>query len=370
MAGRKKTAYPGVFFREVKRVGSTGTERVYYVVFKKDGKVYEEKVGRQYVDAMTPAKASRVRAERIEGKRPSRKEIREANKAKQMAWTIDKLWQEYKGQNFQLKSLSHDESRYRTYLKASFGDKEPGDIIPLDVDRLRIRMLKTKSPQTTKLTLSLLRRVVNFGVNKQLCKPLPFKIALPRVNNETTEDLSQEQLIRLLKAIDSDPHPVAGSIMKMALFTGMRRGEMFNLKWEDVNFEKGFIAIVNPKSGSDEKIPLNDGAKRVLELQARTGSPYVFPGRNGAKLVNIAKPVNRIKKNAGLPKAFRPLHGLRHLFASMLASSGKVDMYQLQRLLTHKDARTTQRYTHLRDEALRSASNVADEIINKAINQK
>ena len=60
---RFKTDYPGIFYREADRIGGKGKEKVYYVVFKKDGKVYEEKVGRQYADDMTPAKAAMIRAE-------------------------------------------------------------------------------------------------------------------------------------------------------------------------------------------------------------------------------------------------------------------------------------------------------------------
>ena len=73
--------------------------------------------------------------------------------------------------------------------------------------------------------------------------------------------------------------------------------------------------------------------------------------------------MNKIKKRAGLPKGFRPLHGLRHVYASMLASSGKVDLYTLQKLLTHKDPRMTQRYAHLRDETLKRASNLGGNLI-------
>ena len=62
---RMKTNYPGVFFRIAERKGKSGEERVYYIVFKQDGKVIEEKVGRQYADDMTPARASGIRAERI-----------------------------------------------------------------------------------------------------------------------------------------------------------------------------------------------------------------------------------------------------------------------------------------------------------------
>ena len=110
---------------------------------------------------------------------------------------------------------------------------------------------------------------------------------------------------------------------------------------------------------------IND--KRIdLENHPRTRSPYVFPGRGGQRRTDINKAVNEIKKEAGLPKDFRPLHGLRHVYASMLASSGKVGMYELQKLLTHKDPKMTQRYAHLRDYALKKAGNVAGDLIKQA----
>ncbi|TET85344.1 MAG: site-specific integrase [Desulfobacteraceae bacterium] len=367
MAKRNATRYPGVFYREAQRVGGRGTEKVYYVVFKKNGKLIEEKAGRQFVDDMTPAKAANIRGELIEGKRLTRKEIQEQEKAKKNIWTIDRLWEEYKRQKPGLKGLVQDENRYKKYIKPAFGSKEPKKLLPLDVDRVRLKMLKTKSPQTVKLTLALLRRICNFGVKKRLCDPLPFSIELPQVHNEKTEDLTPEQLTKLLEAIDTDIHPQAGPIMKMALFTGMRRGELFKLRWKDVNFEKGFILLNDPKGGPDQKIPLNDASRELLESYPRSKSPFVFPGRDGRQRTDIHRQVNKIRDTAGLPKDFRALHGLRHVYASMLASSGEVDMYVLQRLLTHKSPTMTQRYAHLRDEALKRASQVAGAIINSAM---
>jgi integrase len=190
---------------------------------------------------------------------------------------------------------------------------------------------------------------------------------LPQVHNEKTEDLRPEELTKLLEAIDTDIHPQAGPVMKMALFTGMRRGELFKLKWGHINFEKGFVLLKDPKGGPDQKIPLNDASRELLESYPRQAkSPYVFPGRNGKQRTDIHHQVNKIRDKAGLPKDFRALHGLRHVYASMLASSGEVDMYVLQKLLTHKSPIMTQRYAHLRDEALKRASNLAGEIINEA----
>jgi integrase len=153
----------------------------------------------------------------------------------------------------------------------------------------------------------------------------------------------------------------------MALYSGMRRGEMFRLKWEDVDFDLGFLHIRDPKGGPSQRIPLNDMARGLLENHPKV-SEYVFPGRNGGKRTDVNHQVNRIKKRAGLPEDFRPLHGLRHTYVSMLASSGKVDMYTLQKLLTHKSPLMTQRYAHLRDEALKRAADVAGDLISQAVN--
>ncbi len=148
---RHKTTYPGVFYREAVRIGGKGLEKVFYIVFKKDGKVMEEKAGRQFADNMTPAKASNIRAERIEGKRQSRKEIRERQAAQKKAeaerWTINRLWQEYTGHR-QMKGIAQDRSRFEKYIAPSWGEKESHEIQPLEVDRLRLRILKDKAPQT------------------------------------------------------------------------------------------------------------------------------------------------------------------------------------------------------------------------------
>ncbi len=73
------------------------------------------------------------------------------------------------------------------------------------------------------------------------------------------------------------------------------------------------------------------------------------------------KSFRRICREAGLPESFRPMHGLRHVFASSLASSGKVDMFALQKLLTHKTPSMVLRYAHLRDDASKNASEVIGE---------
>jgi len=81
MGGRTKTDYPGVFYRNARCTGQKEPERVYYIVFKKEGRVIEEKVGRQYSDGMSPQKAADLRAQIVHGKRLSRQESKKKEKA-------------------------------------------------------------------------------------------------------------------------------------------------------------------------------------------------------------------------------------------------------------------------------------------------
>ena len=363
---RIKTSYPGVFYIEGASPATGKPEKIFYIRYRKAGKMVEEKAGRQFQDDMTPARASRIRTEKIEGKRLSRKEARE--KAAITRWTVGRLWQEYISDKPNSKSFKPDRYRFTKFLQLPLGAKEPKDIAQFEVHRLRITLAKSLSPKTVKNVLELLKRIVNFGVKKGLCPGLSFKIEMPRVNNLKTEDLTPEQLANLLAALDQDYDIQPVHLMKMALFTGMRRGELFKLRWEDVDFNRAFIHIRQPKGGKDQTIPLNQAARQVLERHPRADSPFVFPGRQGEQRTDITKQVNRIKEAAGLPKDFRPLHGLRHVYASTLASSGQVDLYTLQRLLTHKTPAMTMRYAHLRDESLRKASELAGDLLTQAMN--
>lgn len=360
---RIKTRYPGVYFIH------KGDEKVFYIFYRLNGRQVEEKVGRQFADDMTPAKAAGIRAARTQGKESSNNARRKLEKAAKQAeadkMTIKRLWDEYKTNKADSKAINTDAGRYEKYLQPSFGDKEPHEIIRLDVDRLRMKLLKTLKPQTVKHVMGLLKRIVHYGAARELCQNLNFEIEPVKVDNQKTEDLNPEQLKKLLEKIGESQDIEAAAIMKLALFTGMRRGEMFKLKWNDIDFQRGFIAIKNPKGGVSQKIPLNEQARQVLENHPRTAE-NVFVRPDGEPFTDIRRRVNPIKEAAGIPADFRALHGLRHTYASMLASSGKVDLYTLQKLLTHKSPVMTQRYAHLRDEALRNASTLAGQIIESA----
>ena len=380
---REKTKYPGVFYRQGQRIGGSGEERIYYIVFKKDGKVYEEKVGRQFADGMTPAKAANIRSERVEGKRKSRKEVKadlEITKADtgrhQLLADLWSFFQQHRELHSKsLNGIKNDAYNYRLYLKP-LERRKVEELATSDVLALRDKLIAAgKSPQTVKHILSLLRRIIRLGVKHGKCPmPDPSKLVfeMPKVDNQKTEYLTPDHLERLIVALEEEPDQDAAGFVRLALATGMRKGAILGLKWEDVDFERGFITLSGEtaKNNKTLQIPMNTAARRILEGIAKKDSPYVFPGRNGNKRFDFRRVAKRVKLKAGLPTDFRPLHGLRHSFASFLASSGKVDLYTLQRLLTHSSPLMTQRYAHLADEALQRASSVADSMFNRSVHDK
>ena len=253
---------------------------------------------------------------------------------------------------------------------------EVSEINPIMLYKLRDRLMANHKPSTAKQVLVLIQRIVNFGNTMQLCPRFGFRIEMPKFDNKKTEDMTEEQYNKFLAVLDEYEtyHFDSANIMRLALFTGMRKNEILGLKWNDIDFERGFVNIgeKDSKGKQGEVIPLNSLARNVLlKVKQQCRSDYVFPNQNGGRLVNTSyqKHLRRIRERAGLPKSFRPMHGLRHMFTSNLVSSGKVDIYTLQKLFTHKTPNMTQRYAHLRDDTLSKASEVTAEIFKKKMKE-
>jgi integrase len=101
--------------------------------------------------------------------------------------------------------------------------------------------------------LALLLRITNFGSDRALITPLPFKISTPSVDNIKTEDLTPEQMQNLLSVLDSTHLKTTDHMMKVALFSRLRRGEIFKLKCPDIDFHRRFIHIQEPKAARVKK---------------------------------------------------------------------------------------------------------------------
>ena len=370
-AKREKSAkYAGVYYR----FDEKAKERTYYIMYRQGGrgaKLIEEPVGKSS-SGMTEAKASMIRADRMRGKElpntERRKEEAQAKAAGKERWTLQRIWDAYQIAHPEHKSRATDISRFNHYLSV-LAHRMVADISTNDIDQIRLEAAKSgKKPATIRNALALLSAIINFGVQRGYCKspdPSILIIKKPRVDNQKTEMLSDEELSRLVQALDAEEDQDAASLIRLALVTGMRKGALLALKWEDCDFVRSIITLRGEaaKKGKTEHIPMTTAARSVLESIHKQNSPYVFPGRDGKQRTDYRRIARRVKRVAALPEDFRPLHGLRHNYASRLASTGEVDLYTIQKLLTHSSPQMTQRYAHLRDETLMKAASLADSML-------
>ena len=129
---RHKTDYAGVYFIWGTHRVSHKPEKIFYITYRKKGKLIDEKIGRASED-MTPARASNRRALRMAGKEPSNAERRAAEKAAKEAeagkWTIAKLWDKYCDTFSGNKALKNEQRKFNLYLRDGVGKKEPCELL-------------------------------------------------------------------------------------------------------------------------------------------------------------------------------------------------------------------------------------------------
>lgn len=291
--------------------------------------------------------------------------------------TVDEVADAYfeaKGPKMKGRGAQIDRYRFDKHVSPILGKRPASSLSRLDLARIEQGM-KSLSTASIWGALEILRRILNHGGQHGLCPPLPFKIKLPKKNNEVTEYLEPDDLQRLLQVLDSWPSQDVARMLRLSMYTGMRRGEVFALKDADVDFQQGFIALRGvdergPKGGVTAYVPMSDTVRQIIvdQLEWRDekhlGSPYVFPGKGG-RLRFDCTAVYRIKKAAKLPKSFRMFHGLRHHFAVTLANSGEVSLDMIGELLTHKDTKTNRRYAKFLPDTKKEAANRAAEMLEK-----
>lgn len=359
---RNKTKYPGVYWVAGKSTTGRPVKR-FYIVFKRGGKVYEESArvlvdeGPETRPAESAQEASAWRVRRIaEVVVPAES---------YPTCTIHDLWLKWSEDKKKSGGYQATESRYRNHIKPAFGDKSPETICDFDIERFRRDMEGADlAPATVKLSMALLSTLMKWGTENGLTQPSALKFRFPSVDNEKTESMSAEQLAAYWRALDEEPDQHIADFFRIMLLTGIRKTALVSLEWTDIDLERGFVTLrgVTAKSKRTKTVPLPAQAIEIFRKMP-SNSAFVWPGKKGP-LTSMPIAAARIRDRAGLPKDFRPCHGLRHTFASCLASSGQVDLYTLQQLLTHGDAAMTQRYAHLSSEALARAAAVAGQVLS------
>ena len=183
--------------------------------------------------------------------------------------------------------------------------------------------------------------------------------------------LTEDEFRRLgetLDAMEAEGRlPVhAAAALRLLTLTGCRRGEIVDLRWDDVRLERNEIRLRDSKTGP-RTVPLSPAAARVFaDIPRVPGNPWVIAGRKpGARLAHITYYWYRVRDRAGLEDV--RLHDLRHSFASRALALGET-LPMIGRMLGHTKIQTTARYAHLardsvRDSAVRVADSIAADIL-------
>ncbi|MCM8772762.1 MAG: tyrosine-type recombinase/integrase [Candidatus Omnitrophica bacterium] len=248
------------------------------------------------------------------------------------------------------------------HLNKFFGSKFLYEITSKDIEEYKKKRLETGiKTSTLNRELACLKTILNKAVEWEYLKETPPKIKLFKENNQRVRYLTENEAKTL---IDLSPEPLKGIII-IALNTGMRQGEILNLKWKDIDFKEKIITIWDTKSKEKRYIPINEIVyNTLLNIDRNPESEYVFYGEDPKKPISgsyITHSFNRIVKKAGI-KDFR-FHDLRHTFASWLVMKG-VNLKTIQELLGHKDQRMTLRYSHLSPEVKKEAVEILSENFN------
>jgi integrase len=221
-------------------------------------------------------------------------------------------------------------------------------------------------PATVNRDIALLKhmfvKAVEWGmVSENICRGISRVKLLPE-NNGRLKFLNKGECFKLINTCPPHLKP----IVVTALNTGMRRGEIFGLTWEQVDLAHGFILLDVTKNGERREIPINVTLRAELERLAMSnldGYRHVFHDKAGKPYTDIKRSFLGACKKAGITDFH--FHDLRHTFASQLVMKG-VDITTVSRLLGHKGLTMTLRYAHLAP----SHNVKALEILDEAIGQK
>ena len=247
------------------------------------------------------------------------------------------------------------------------------------VDRLESRhQAKGLSPKTVRNIHQIISSAMSLAKEQKLIVANPAEgCALPRLEHREMKTLPVEQLQSFLReARDSGVF----ELYYLELATGLRRGELLGLKWEDIDLERGDLRVrrqIARINGEVVEAPLKTkNAYRTLPLAEDTvsilleqkekvgGSPWVFPSPTGGPISpdSVLHMLHRVLKRAGLPRV--RFHDLRHTFATLALQNG-VDVKTVSGMLGHFSAGfTLDTYAHVTTASQRQAAKTMDGILS------
>lgn len=251
--------------------------------------------------------------------------------------------------------------RWLASQKKSLQDATRADVLAFMADRVA----QGAKPRSTARQLSSLRRFYRQLHRDGTRQDDPSAdIATPRIGRGLPKSLTEEEVERLLAAPSRDtPLGLRDRAMLEVLYaTGLRVSELVKLRFTEINLNQGVLRVTG-KGNRQRLVPLGAAAIESLQLFLRSARDEIlgpqacdelFPTQRGAHMTRQAfwHLIKRYARQAGITKSLSP-HTLRHAFATHLLNHG-ADLRVVQMLLGHSDLSTTQIYTHVARERLKS----------------
>jgi integrase len=281
-----------------------------------------------------------------------------------VAGLVERFLTEY--ERPRVKDLGDYRSNARTALRRvtpTLGNRSVETVRSVDIAKLRDQLGRRYAAASVKVSLAFLHTLFSWAVREGIVPANPCRgIERPR-QRCLLEFLGQEDVVRLLahaRVSEPDLHPMIAT----ALYTGLRKGELFGLTWNHVDLEARRLDVMRscrkaPKGGHPRHLRLPAALVPILmEWRRRcpaTAEGLVFPMvRRGVVNMGHSKDMlnlGEVLAAAGCPAMQRPWHALRHTFASHYVMAGG-NILALQKILGHSDIKMTLTYAHLAPDYL------------------
>ena len=283
----------------------------------------------------------------------------------------------------------------KNHIKPQIGSIPLAELTSLDLQRFykhlldggRVDRIEAKkkpkglAPKTVRNIHQMICSAYNLALEQRLVTKNPTQgCALPKVEHKEMKTLPIEQLTSFLREAKESG---VFEMYYVELATGLRRGELLGLKWEDIDLEKGNLRVkrqIARINGEVEEAPLKTkNAYRTLPLaedtiqvlkqqRMKTGSsPWVFPSPTGGPISpdSVLHMLHRVLKRAGLPRV--RFHDLRHTFATLALQNG-VDVKTVSGMLGHFSAGfTLDTYAHVTTAAQKEAARTMEKVLMAAL---
>lgn len=240
------------------------------------------------------------------------------------------------------------------HLLEFFGTKQLKKITPMLIEKYRFERKRTKTPKGKFLSnaslnreTSILRKMLNIAIDNGWIRENP---CLSSKVKPLREERSRERVLQLdeeerLLFHCKDHLAYMKPILICALHTGMRKGEILKLTWDNVDLEAGYIYVTKTKSGKNRSIPISPLLlKELKKLFIQRKGSYVFASPiTQEPYSDLKRSFDSLKTKANIDDFV--FHSLRHTAATRLVAAG-IDLVVVKEILGHSCIETTMRYSH------------------------